>query len=96
MRNFEDVATQIIDILGNNGLGESILAIELHRVRNSSRYTSPEMMHIRWKQAHELLCEHFLNEQGKIVNDSLLEMKLDIFSLFSMKDKEELRKNCVE
>lgn len=96
MRDFEKVITQIIDILGNNGLGECRLATELNRVRKSSRYTAPELMYIRWGEAHEMLCDAFLNRNGKIDNDTLAEMKLDILSIFSTKDKEELRVNIVE
>ena len=79
MRNFEEVVTQIIDILGRNGFGEYGLAIELHNLRKRSRYTVPEMMYARWEEAHGILCDEFLNMNGKIDNDSLTEMKLDIF-----------------
>lgn len=96
MRNFEEVITQITDVLESNGFRECELAIRLHKLRKSSRYTAPEMMYERWNEAHEELCEHLLNEQGKINNDALTEMKLDIFSIFSKKDKEELRLNVVE
>ena len=65
MRNFEEVITQITDVLESNGFRECELAIRLHKLRKSSRYTAPEM-------------------------------KLDIFSIFSKKDKEELRLNVVE
>ena len=97
MRNFEEVITQIIDILVLNGCGNSRLATNLRRVKNDSGYTAPELMYLRWNEVYDLLCDNFLNENGKIDKETiLLDMKVDILSVFSMRDREEIRRTCVE
>ena len=96
MRNFKDVITQIINILIRNGLEQSELTIQLNKLIKDAKYTAPEMMYIKWNQAHELLCKNLLNENNKIDNDWSSEMKLDIFSIFSTTSKEQLRLSVVE
>lgn len=96
MRNFKDVITQIINILTQHGFQESALVIQLNKLIKDAKYTAPEMMYIKWNQAHELLCENLLNDNNKIDNDWFSEMKLDIFSIFSTTSKEQLRLSVVE
>lgn len=80
MRRLEDVIDQIIAIATNDDLMNG-----LSRIKYDASYTAPEVMYIRWKQTHELLCEYFPNPIAT-------EESINIFCIFTTLEREELIK----
>lgn len=90
MRSIETVLDKIIHILGENGFGESDLAIGLYGVKKDAMYTAPESMVGRWMEAHALLYFQLLNIDGELVDKLGVEEKAQIFSIFSDKPEDEV------
>lgn len=90
-RNIEVTILEILNMAKEGDFSVKGFNYDLERVIRDSRFTAPEMMYIRWREAHEILCAYLLNKDGKINDDKFVDVKLDILSLFSTRDKEELR-----
>lgn len=89
MRELDEVLYEIIGMISDNNINDKLI-----KVIRYSMYTAPELMYIRWQDAHNILVEYLI-EDGYIRMDRLAE-GVKIFSIFSGHDEDTIRNNCVK